>query len=114
MVVAGPPTDERHRRCVRRVRVLALRCRLYLHETKLTRVRSYSFSPGPRLKTRTPDLGPAETKNTRPSWTYSQIQPPELSRETPASADPHSGEKQMLLVLAAVIILQQYLTDTIS
>ena len=53
-------------------------------------------------------------KNTRPSWTYSQIQLPELSLETPASADAHTGEKQMPLVSAAVIIMQQYLTDTIS
>lgn len=96
------------------MRALALLCHLYLHEKKLTRVRSYSFSPGPRLKARIPDLRPAEMKNTRPSWTYSQIRLPELSLEMPTLADPHTQEKQMLLVSAAVIIVQQYLTDTIS
>ena len=96
------------------MRVLALLCRMYLHERKLTRVRSYSFRPGPRLKARIPDLRPAEMKNTRPSWTYGQTQLPKLSVEMPTSADPHTQEKQMLLVSAAVIIVQQYLTDTIS
>ena len=85
--------------CVWCMRMLALLCRLYLHERKLTRARSYSFSPGPRLKTRIPDLGPAEMKNTRPSWTYSQIQLPELSLETPASADAHTGRSKCLWCL---------------
>ncbi|CAN0531590.1 unnamed protein product, partial [Rangifer tarandus platyrhynchus] len=82
-------------------RVLALLCRLYPQEKRLTRVRSSSFSPGPRPKTSVPDLRPAQMKNTRPSWTYSQMQPPELSLEMPASAGPHTGEKRVLLVSAA-------------